>query len=114
MRAPEKPVDPIRAAEPAPAPGELLVRIPCAGRDAESVLLDLGRGLAEGEATSRDPLIVLEDLGRLADSIMVLMKGISRRLVGFPRTVTFWECSGYTEAYLSAMESLPPAPEEPR
>jgi hypothetical protein len=94
-------------------PGELQARIGCKGKDAETVLGELGRALAEGEAKQLDPLIVLEDLGLLADSIMVLMKGISRRLAGYPRTVTFWESSGYREAYLSAMEIEPDRPSGP-
>jgi hypothetical protein len=74
--------------------------------------------LAEGEAKSLDLLLVLEDLGLLADSIMLLMKGISRRIAGYPKTVSFWETSGYREAFLSVMESPqdrapdPPAPRD--
>lgn len=84
--------------------GEIQFRIACRARTAEEVLEDLRQSLFQASAESRDPLIVLEDLGSLGDSITTLMKGISRRLVGYPRTVTFWECSGYTEAFLSAME----------
>jgi hypothetical protein len=47
---------------------------------------------------------VLEDLGQLRDSVATLIKGLTRLLVGYPRTVTFWEASGYTEAFLSVME----------
>jgi len=83
---------------------EIQFRISCRGRNSEAVLRDLERALSGADARSRDPLIVLEDLGLLGDSIVALMKGISRRLVGYPRTVTFWECSGYSEAFLSAME----------
>lgn len=85
-------------------PTELQVRIDCRGRRAEEVLSDLDRGLAMAEVHGRDPLVVLKDLGLLADSVTTLIKGISRRLVGYPRTVTFWEASGYTEAFLSAMD----------
>ena len=95
---------PERAAFPTPKVGELLVRLSCRGRDAESVLAELGVAIADAEAASRDLLIVLEDLGHLADSIMLLMKGISRRLAGFPRRVSFWEASGLTEAFLTTME----------
>jgi hypothetical protein len=35
---------------------------------------------------------------------MTLIKGLSRLLVGYPRTVTFWESSGFTEAFLSVMD----------
>ena len=84
--------------------GEIRFRISCRARTAEEVLEDLGHSLFQASAEARDPLIVLEDLGLLGDSIATLMKGVSRRLVGYPRTVTFWECSGYTEAFLSAME----------
>ena len=87
-----------------PPQGELQVRIDCRGRNADAVLDDLVHGLAEAVSQGRDPLIVLENLGQLADSITTLMKGISRRLVGYPRTVTFWEASGYAEAFLSVME----------
>ena len=35
---------------------------------------------------------------------------ISRRLVDYPRNVTFWEASGFTEAFLSVMEFEPEDP----
>ncbi len=86
-------------------PPELQVRISCRSRRAAEVLDDLSRGLLDAQTSSRDPLILLEDLGLLQDSVMTLIKGISRRLVDYPRTVTFWEASGYTEAFLSVMEA---------
>ena len=86
------------------ASGELQVRIRCRGRRAEVVLADLDRGLLEAEAQGRDPLVVLEDLGLLADSVMTLIKGISRRLDGYPRTVNFWEATGFTEAFISVVD----------
>jgi hypothetical protein len=49
-------------------------------------------------------LIVLEDLGLLRDSVAALIKGLCRHLVGYSRAVTFWESSGYTEAFLNVME----------
>jgi hypothetical protein len=52
---------------------------------------------------------VLEDLGWLEDSVVAFIKGLSRMLVDYPGPVTFWESSGYTEAFLSAMERQPPA-----
>ncbi len=84
--------------------GEIQFRIGCRSKSSEEVLEELAHSLAQAAAEGRDPLIVLEDLGLLGDSITTLMKGISRRLVGYRRTVTFWERSGYTEAFLSAME----------
>ncbi len=105
-RRPREPGTPETGSRP---PAEFQVRISCRGRNADAVLDDLGHALADGEARTQDPLIVLEDLGQLADSIMTLMKGVSRRLVNYPRTVTFWESSGYAEAFLSAMEPRPPA-----
>ena len=95
-----------------PSPGsiELQVRIACQGRTAADVLIDLNQALLQAERKGLDPLIVLQDLGQLGDSITTLIKGISRLLVGYPRTVTFWEESGYTEAFLTAMEQ----PGEPR
>ena len=92
---------------PTVSPTEIQIRIPCGGRDAEAVLGDLIRGLCEAHVLRRDPLVVLEDLGLLQDSIMTLIKGISRGLVDYPRNVTFWEASGYTEAFLSVMEVAP-------
>lgn len=86
------------------ATGELQIRIRCGGRLAPEVLGNLERDLGEAEASGRDPLVVLEELGKLRDSVATLLKGISRMLVGYPRTVTFWETSGYTEAFLSVME----------
>lgn len=90
---------------------ELQVPIDCRGRRTDDVLADLDRGLAMAEVRGCDPLVILRNLGLLADSITNLIKGISHRLVGYPRTVTFWEESGYTEAFLSAMDgrgSRPP------
>ena len=92
---------------PAATSAEVQIRIPCAGRKAEAALADLIRGLSEAHGQGRDPLVVLEDLGLLEDSVMTLIKGISRGLVDYPRTVTFWEASGYTEAFLSVMEAAP-------
>ena len=79
-------------------------RIACKAKSAPEILEEIGRVLTREEARDTDPLIVLEDLGLLRDSVATLIKGISRLLVGYPRTVTFWESSGYTEAFLSVME----------
>ncbi len=87
---------------------ELQIRIACAGKSADQALSELQTGLDEAEIQNRDPLIVLEDLGKLRDSVMTLIKGLSRLLVGYPRTVSFWESSGYTEAFLSVMEAQQP------
>ena len=89
---------------PALGAPELMTRIACKGRSAAPVLEEVQRALADSAARDRDPLVVLEDLGLLRDSVATLIKGLSRLLVGYPRTVTFWESSGYTEAFLSVME----------
>jgi hypothetical protein len=69
------------------------------------VLDEVRQGLADAEAQSRDPLLVFEDLGLLQGSVASLLKGLCRLLVGYPHTVSFWESSGYTEAFLSVMET---------
>ncbi len=92
---------------PARRPGqspELQIRIFCRGRAAGAVLGEIRQALSEAASLDRDPLIVLEDLGLLRDSVATLIKGLSRLLVDYPRNVTFWESSGYTEAFLSVME----------
>lgn len=99
-----------RDSPPTSSPTEVQIRIPCAGRKADAVLADLVRGLSEAHVQGRDPLIVLEDLALLQDSVMTLIKGISRALVDYPRTVAFWEASGFTEAFLSVMEAAPGDP----
>lgn len=106
--------------EPSPQAKEFQVRVACKGRAAAQVLGDLSRGLTEAGAKDMDPLIVLEDLGLLADSVTLLIKGLCRLLVGYPRTVTFWESSGFTEAFMSVMdaqssqgEKPPPHPDHP-
>lgn len=83
---------------------ELQIRIDCDGKSAGQVLEEIDLRLADAEARERDPLIVLEDLGLLRDSVATLIKGVCRLLVGYPRAVTFWESSGYTEAFLNVME----------
>ncbi len=98
------------AATPTPSsppvqPNELQYRIPCRGRSSGQVLDDVARALAEAEARNRDPLLVLEDLGQLADSVASLIKGLSRIVDNYPRTVSCWEASGYTEAFLSVIEA---------
>ena len=95
--------------------GELQVRIACKGKSAAEALEELRLGLVEAAATGRDPLVVLEDLAQLRDSVVSFIKGLSRMLVGYPRAVTFWEASGYTEAFLSVMEFQHPsrAPQSP-
>ena len=86
------------------------VTVACAGRSSAEALEELQRGLNDAAAGDRDPLVVLEDLGRLQDSVVAFMKGLFRMLVGYPGAVTFWESSGYTEAFLSVMEQpRPPA-----
>ena len=92
---------PLAGADRAP---ELQTRIACKGKKAAHVLDEMSRALSEAEARDKDPLIVLEDLAQIEDSVATLIKGLSRLVVGYPRTVTFWESSGYTEAFLSAME----------
>jgi hypothetical protein len=83
---------------------ELQIPIACSGKSAEQVLEELEGGLKDAAEAGRDPLVVLEELGRLQDSVVAFIKGLSRMLPGYPRTVTFWETSGYTEAFLSVME----------
>ena len=97
------------ATPPAASSSELQVRIVCAGRSSDWVLEQLSLGLKHSLEQNRDPLIVLEDLVLLKDSVTSLLKGICKLLVGYPRTVTFWESSGFTEAFMSAMEA-PPGP----
>ena len=102
-----------RTASPAT---ELQLRIPCGGRTSAQVLDDISRGLTEALAKQRDPLLVLEDLGRLQDSIMSLIKGLARLVYKYPRPVTCWESSGLAEAFISvvdAAEHSKPAPQEP-
>ena len=84
---------------------ELQYRIPCGGRSSGQVLDDVARALAEAEARNRDPLLVLEDLGKLQDSVASLIKGLSRIVANYPRTVSCWEASGYTEAFLSVIDA---------
>jgi hypothetical protein len=96
----------------APA-SELQIRIVCAGRSVHDVLDQLHQGLRQALIDQRDPLIVLEDLVLLKDSVSNLLKAVCRELVGYPRTVSFWESSGITEAFLSAMEAPPPADAPP-
>ena len=84
--------------------GELQIRIACGGRTAAEVLEELRRGLGDADAAGRSPLVILEELGRLQDSVVAFIKGLSRMLVEVPGPVTFWESSGYTEAFLSVME----------
>ena len=95
----------IQKAPPTPTPSEIQLRIPCGGRSSTQVLDDVSRGLAEALAKERDPLLVLEDLGRLQDSITSLIKGLSRLVYKYPRPVTCWESSGLTEAFLSIMDA---------
>jgi len=85
-------------------PDELQIRIACNGKSAADALEELRRGLADAASVGRHPLVVLEELGRLQDSVVTFVKGLSRMLVDYPGTVTFWESSGYTEAFLSVME----------
>jgi hypothetical protein len=101
---------PVSASRPEPIPVETLelqLRIRCRGKTAATALDEVRLGLDEAEAQGRDPLLIFEDLGFLQDSVATLIKGLCRRLVGYPRAVTFWESSGYTEAFLSAMEPAP-------
>src|SRR5687767_1990210 len=91
-------------------PGELQIRIACNGKSAADALEEFRRGLADAVAVGRHPLVVLEELGRLQDSVVTFVKGLSRMLVDYPGTVTFWESSGYTEAFLSVMEHQRSAP----
>ncbi len=91
---------------------ELQVRIVCAGRSVDWVLEEFHKGLRQAMLENRDPLIILEDLVLLKDSVSNLLKSICREIVGYPRTVSFWESSGITEAFMTAMET-PPAPDAP-
>ena len=93
-----------RPAEPPVEAAELQIRISCGGKSSGAALQELQRGLTDAADAGRDPLVVLEDLGRLQDSVVAFIKGLSRMLLGYPRAVTFWETSGYTEAFLSVME----------
>jgi len=76
------------------------------------VLEELHKGLRQALVENRDPLIILEDLVLLKDSVSNLLKSLCREIVGYPRTVSFWETSGITEAFMSAMDA-PPAPGNP-
>ena len=84
-----------KSTSPPVGPHELQYRIPCRGRSSGQVLDDVARALAEAEAKDRDPLLVLEDLGLLEDSIASLIKGISRIVFGYPPylllvAITMW------------------------
>jgi hypothetical protein len=94
------------------SPTEIQIRIVCAGRSVDWVLVELHKGLRQALVENRDPLIILEDLVLLQDSVSNLLKSVCRELVGYPRTVNFWESSGITEAFMSAMEA-PPDPKSP-
>lgn len=107
----ERGIEPKASAAPAT---ELQLRIPCAGRTSTQVLEDISNGLAEALARQQDPLLVLEDLGRLQDSVMALIKGLSRLVYKYPRPVACWESSGLAEAFLSVMDHADqPAPADP-
>jgi|SRR5436190_21476530 hypothetical protein len=84
---------------------ELQIRIVCAGATAEQVLETLVQGLQQALQEDRDPLIVLEDLALLRGSVSTLLKGVCRAIVGYPKSVTFWESSGFNEAFLSAIDT---------
>jgi len=88
---------------------EIQTRINCKGKAADQVLEEMGRALYDAETRDRDPLIVLEDLRLLRDSVATLIKGVCRLLVGYPRAVSLWESSGYTEAFLNVMEWQDPS-----
>jgi len=109
-KRPDPAGSPRSAAPRGPTASELQVRIVCAGRSSDWVLEELEKGLRQALELGREPLIVLEDLVLLKDSVSSLLKGICKSLAGFPKTVTFWESSGYTEAFMSIMEA-PCAPE---
>jgi hypothetical protein len=87
-----------------PLSNEMQVRINCAGASAAQILDRLQQGLDQARTENRSPLIILEDLVLLNDSVSSLLKGICRAIAGYPRTVTFWESSGLNEAFLSAIE----------
>jgi hypothetical protein len=92
---------------------ELQLRISCNGRTSTQVLEEISRGLTDALAKELDPLLVLEDLAKLQESITTLIKGLSRLVYKYPRPVTCWESSGLTEAFLSVMDAAegpPPAP----
>ena len=89
--------------------GEFLIRIVCGGKTSPQALADLSRGLALAVERKQDALVVLEDLGLLEDSIVAFMRGLAGIVQGYPRTVTFWEASGYTEAFLSVIEGQNPS-----
>lgn len=95
----------VRPAGPAAETQELQIRVACRGKSSADILGEVRRGLDDADAQAKAPLLVLEDLGFLKDSVTSLIKGLCRLLVGYPRPVTFWESSGYTEAFLSAMEA---------
>ena len=90
---------------PITTPRELHLRVSCNGRSSTQVLDDISRGLADALARELDPLLVLEDLAKLQDSITTLIKGLSRLVYKYPRPVTCWESSGMTEAFLSVMDA---------
>lgn len=94
------------APSPVPVP-EIQIRIRCRGKTSGSALDEARLGLEEARSQNRDPLLIFEDLGLLEDSVSTLIKGLCRILVGYPRTVTFWESSGYTEAFMTVMDAAP-------
>ena len=104
-RLPERGISEKSSVSPAT---ELQLRIPCGGRTSDQVLEDISRGLTDALGQQRDPLLVLEDLGRLQDSVMTLIKGLSRIVYKYPRPVACWESSGLAEAFLSVMDAAEP------
>ena len=84
---------------------EIQIRILCRGKASPTVLDEVRLGLEEAKSQGRDPLLIFEELGFLRDSVSTFIKGLCRLLVGYPRTVTFCESSGYTEAFMTVMEA---------
>lgn len=101
-RLPQRATDQKSSVSPAT---EIQFRLSCAGRTSAQVLDAISLALAEALAQQRDPLLVLEELGRLQDSVMTLIKGLSRLVYKYPRPVACWESSGLAEAFLSIMDA---------
>jgi len=99
----------IRKPKESETPFDVQTRIECKGKAAGQVLEEISLALSDAEAKELDPMIVLENLALLRDSVVTLIKGVCRLLVGYSRAVTFWESSGYTEAFLSVMEAENPS-----
>src|SRR5437867_2843982 len=84
-------------------PDRLPVRLDCRGRDAKEILLEAIPICLQARTTGATPVLSIENLEGLNDSVSRLLKAFDRLAADFGARIKLADSSGFGEAFLKAL-----------